>query len=72
MRVEAKCPCCDKRIYVDIKVSNADIVDIIEESERKRKEEEQRKSDELRAKDPESYDKAMAMCEKIMKDITEG
>ena len=72
MRVETKCPCCDKRIYVDINVSNADIVDIMEESERKRKEEYKKKQDELRAKDPELYDKAMAECDKIIKNLTEG
>lgn len=72
MRVETKCPCCDKRIYVDVNVSNADIVDIVEESEQKREDEYKRKQDKLRAKDPELYAKAMAECEKIMKGIMEG
>lgn len=71
-RIETKCPCCDKRIYVDIEVNHADIIDIMEEGRRKEAEELKKKEDELRAKDPEGFSRAQAMCDEIMRSITEG
>lgn len=70
-RIETKCPCCDKRIYVDIEVNNADIIDIMEEGRRKEADELKRKQEELKAKDPELYNKVLADCDRIMQELME-
>ena len=68
-RVEIKCPCCNKRLYIT--VEDANIVDAVETAcenvgKKSLKEQEDRKKKFIAKYGEEAWNEAMAQCDEII------